>query len=214
MTKSFLYRSFLGLVLFVSCQVFAADTVMVKGLFNNAALLIIDGQQVMLKKGKTKSGVTLIDANSREAVLEINGQRQRVGLSKQVGGSYQKVNKRVVRIASQEGGHHIAAGEINGRKVEFVVDTGATLIALNNSTAKRLGIDINSGKKGYTNTANGIKEVRLMNLHKVTLGSITHYNVPASVSLDDSLPVILLGNSFLSRNNMRIENGVLILESK
>ena len=119
-----------------------------------------------------------------------------------------------VRIASQRGGHHWVRGEINGGQVNFMVDTGASMIALNLSTAKRLGIDYRKGEPGYVSTANGVKEVRLVNLAKVTVGQITHRNVAASIGLDNSLSVALLGNSFLSRNNMRTENGVLILESK
>ena len=209
--KCFRYGLLLSLL---SLSAFAADSVTVKGLFNNAALLTIDGQQVMLKQGKTKHGVTLIEANSREAVLEIKGKRHRVGLSKQVGGSYQQADKRTVRIASQGNGHHRVRGEINGHNVEFLVDTGASFISLNHSTAKRLGIDYKNGQRGFSRTANGVKEIRKVKLDRVTVGSITHYNVDASVSLNDALPVILLGNSFLSRTNMRIENGVLILESR
>lgn len=192
----------------------SADTVMVKGLFTNAALLVIDGEQVLLKKGGSQSGVTLIEASSRDVLLEINGQRQRVGLSRQVGGHYQPTQKRRVRIASQDGGHHRVRGEVNGHRVDFVVDTGATVIALNYSTAKRIGIDLTRGARGYSSTANGVKEIRLVTLDKVSIGAITQYNVQASVSLDDALPVALLGNSFLSRTNLRTENGVLVLETK
>lgn len=205
------------LFLFVSLwslSIWAADSVTVKGLFKNAALLIIDGEQVLLKKGKTKNGVKLVEATSREAVLEINGQRQRVGLSKQVGGSYKSSEKKTVRISSQRGGHHWVRGEVNGRAVDFVVDTGASLISFNLSTAKRLGIDYANGQRGYVSTANGVTETRVVNLNKVTVGEIVLYNVQASVSLNDALPVTLLGNSFLSRINMRIENGVMIMESQ
>ena len=214
MSISMLKKWLFSVLVLLASLSWGADAVMVKGLFNNAALLIVDGEQVLIKKGQSKYGVTLIEATSRDAILEINGQRQRVGLSKQVGGRYQKAAKRTVRIASQRGGHHWVRGEINGGQVNFMVDTGASTIALNLSTAKRLGIDYRKGEPGYVSTANGVKEVRLVNLAKVTVGQITHHNVAASIGLDNSLSVALLGNSFLSRNNMRTENGVLILESK
>ena len=204
----------LCLLLPLSTFVWSANSITVKGLFKNAALLVIDGQQVLLKEGKTKHGVTLIEATSRDALLEVDGRRQRVGLSKQVGGNYQEPTVKTVRIASQRGGHHWARGSINGHSVDFLVDTGASVIAMNLSTAKRLGIDYQKGKPSYVNTANGIAEARLVTLHKVTVGGITQYNVEASVSLNDALQVVLLGNSFLSRTNMRTENGVLILESR
>jgi aspartyl protease family protein len=192
----------------------AADSVLVKGLFNNAALLIVDGKRMMIKKGQTKRGITLIEANTKGALVEMNGERHRMSLSQQVGGSYQTARKRVVRIAAKEGGHHWIRGKINGRSVDFVVDTGASLVSLNYSTAKRLGVDIDKGDRAHSSTANGVKEVRIVTLPAITIGEITHHNVKASVGLDDALPIALLGNSFLSRTNMRIENGVLVLESK
>jgi len=191
-----------------------SQSIVVKGLFKNAALLLVDGEQVLIKVGKVKKGIKLIKANSKDALLEINGRRQQLGLSKQVGGSYQEAKSRVVRIASRQGGHHWVRGQINGRNIDFIVDTGASVIAMNLSTAKRLGIDYENGQPGYINTANGVTEIRVVNLAKVTVGSITHYNVQASVSLNDALGVTLLGNSFLSRTNMKTENGVLILEAR
>lgn len=191
-----------------------SQLIVVKGLFKNAVLLQVDSEQVLIKTGKTKKGIKLIEATSKDALLEINGRQQRVGLSKQVGGQYQVAESKVVRIARKQGGHHWVRGQINGRNVDFVVDTGASVIAMNLSTAKRLGIDYEQGQPGYSSTANGVKEIRIVTLHKVTVGEITQYNVRASVSLNDALPVTLLGNSFLSRTDMRTEKGVLILETK
>lgn len=203
--------------IFLSCLstlVLSANSVTVKGLFGGAALLIIDGEQVLLKKGKEKFGVKLIDASSKDAVLEINGKRQRVGLSKQVGGQYQTARTKTVRLASGRGGHHWVRGQVNGRSIEFLVDTGASLIAMNISTARRLGIDYEKGAPSRIQTANGTVETRIVNLSKVTIGEITHYNISASVSLNNALTVTLLGNSFLSRVNLRTENGILIMEAK
>ncbi len=205
---------FLSIILFSSLS-YSVDSVHVKGLFNKkAAVLIIDGEQVLLKIGRTKLGVTLIEATSRDAILMIDGKRQRVALSQQIGGSYKKPAVTEVRIQSQQGGHHWVQGQINGGSVRFVVDTGATTIAMNLSTARRLGIDYAAGEKAAVSTANGVKEARVVNLNKVTVGSITQYNVLATVSLDDALPVVLLGNSFLSGVDLRTENGVLILKAR
>ncbi len=197
-----------------SAIVFSANSITVKGLFGGAALLIIDGEQVLLKKGKEKFGVKLISATSKDALLEINGQRQRVGLSKQIGGQYRAPDKTIVRLTSQRGGHYWTRGQVNGRGVDFLVDTGASLIAMNISTARRLGIDYEKGERSGISTANGVVETRLVTLNKVTIGGITQYNVAASVSLNDALPVTLLGNSFLSRVNLRTDDGVLVMEAK
>lgn len=192
----------------------AADNISVKGLFKNTIVLVIDGRQVLIKKGETKDGVTLIESSSQQAVIDVQGKRQTVTLSSQVGGSYSAPSKSVLRIASQDGGHHWVRGQINGRSVNFVVDTGASVISMNLSTARRLGIDYENGRPSSSVTANGRKETRTVLLDRVTIGPITQYQVLASVHLDDALPVVLLGNSFLSKLNMRIEEGVMILESR
>jgi aspartyl protease family protein len=195
------------------CFQVSAKTVTVKGLFSGAAILVIDGEQVLLKKGKSKYGVTLVEATSRDAILDINGKRQQVVISKQVGGDYETPTVKTVRIASRQGGHHWVQGRINDYAVDFIVDTGASLVSMNAVTAKRLGINYEKGEPGYMSTANGVTEVSRVILSEVTIGSITHYNIEASVGLDNSLPVTLLGNSFLSKVKMRVENGVMILES-
>jgi aspartyl protease family protein len=205
------------LLAFIMCfsgSALSANSVTVKGLFSGAALLIIDGEQVLLKKGKEKFGVKLIAATSKEAVLEIDGKRQRLGLSKQVGGQYKKAKSQIVRVTSKRGGHYWVRGQINGRGVEFLVDTGASLIAMNLSTAKRLSIDYEAGTPSRIQTANGIVETRVVNLKKVTVGEITYYNIAASVSLNNALAVTLLGNSFLSKVNLSTDNGILIMEAK
>ena len=201
-------------LLLLSAQSLAANNMTVKGLFKNTIVLTVDGQQLLIKKGQTKEGITLIQSNSRQAVIEVGGQRQTVTLSSRVGGSYQAPSKRVVRIASQQGGHHWVRGQVNGRSVDFVVDTGASVISMNLSTAKRLGIDYQKGKPARASTANGVIEVRSVLLEKVTVGSIIQNQVAATVHMDDSLPVVLLGNSFLSNVDMRTEDGVLVLEAR
>lgn len=174
---------------------------------------MINGKETVVKVGKTKSGVTLIDIKNSVALLEVNGQRQQVSLSKQISGSYKKPLSRIVRIPSQEGGHYWVKGEMNGFSVDFIVDTGATMISMNLSTAKRLGINYEAGKGIRLSTANGITKAWLVEIKKVTVGKITKYNIAATVSSDDALPAVLLGNSFLNGLDISIENGVLILES-
>jgi aspartyl protease family protein len=117
-------------------------------------------------------------------------------------------------VASKRGGHHWVRGQINGRGVEFLVDTGASLVTMNLATAKRLNIDYEKGTPSRIQTANGLVENRVVNLNKVTIGEITHYNIAASVSLDNALTATLLGNSFLSKINLSTDNGILIMEAK
>lgn len=199
----------------LSLSVNAIDRIELKGLFGKkAALLDVDGRAVTVKLGVPKAGVTLLAVKGKSVVLDVQGQRQQLSLSKQTTGSYKKPNTKIVRIASGKGGHYWVTGKVNIHSVDFVVDTGATSISMNASTAKRLGLNNVKGERIQLSTANGIKEARLVKLKKVTIGQITQYNVQATIAYDDALPFVLLGNSFLSGVNWRKENGVLILESK
>ena len=196
----------------LSRQAYGGPSIQLKGVFGKkGAVLVIDGQQSVVKVGAVEQGVRLLSVNKQTVVIDNNGQRQTISLSTQVGGSYKKPTKKEVRIASQEGGHYWVQGEINGGTVRFVVDTGATTISLNLSTARRLGLDYKKGTPIRVSTANGVAQASRINLDRVTIGAITQYQVAATVMMDDSLPVILLGNSFLSGVDMRTDNGVLVL---
>jgi aspartyl protease family protein len=195
---------------------YAANKVMLVALDKNSAILIIDGNEVTLKEGQSIYDVKLIEATHYDTLLEVNGLRQRLRISSQiqVGASYQRSTKKKVRIASQQDGHHWVAGQINGRSVNFIVDTGATIIAMNQSTAKRLRINYKQGKTEFSHTANGKIKTKIVMLNRVSVGGITQDDVLASILPDESLSVVLLGNSFLNRVNMKIDNGVMILEQR
>jgi aspartyl protease family protein len=191
----------------------AAETIVLKGLFGKkSALVTIDGDDYVLKMGKQKKGITLLAIEGQEAIISVNDQKQRLGLSKQVALNYKKPTKKIVRLSSQKGGHYWAAAQINGRTIDVVIDTGATTISMGASIAKHLGIHYENGRRVQMSTANGITQGRVVTLKKVSIGEITQYNVMATVSINDGLSVVLLGNSFLSGVDMRTENGVLILE--
>ncbi len=201
--------------LFLSMAAMAEEPIQLKGLFGNqAAVILLGDREKVLKMGEEVSGIRLLEIIDRDAVISVEGKLQRISLSKQVGGTYKKPLINSVRVSSKEGGHYWVEGQINGSGVKFIVDTGATMISMNLSTAKRLRLDYESGQPVNLVTANGTSEARLVTLDKVTVGQITQYNIQATVSLDDALPAILLGNSFLSNLNVQIENGVLIMESK
>jgi aspartyl protease family protein len=209
------YFFLIGMVFSVSLPAYAVDYIELKGLFGKkAALVDVDGKEITLKLGVPKAGVTLLEVKGKGVILDVQGQRRQFSLSKQTTGSYKKPATKIVRIASGKGGHYWVTGKVNIHSVDFVVDTGATTISMNASTAKRLGLDYSSGEPIRLSTANGLKDARLVKLNKVTIGQITQYNVKATIAYDDALPFVLLGNSFLQGVNWRKENGVLILESK
>jgi len=195
-----------------SCQ--AIDAVItVHGLFRDKAVLKIDGKRRLLTTGETSpEGIRLVRASSKEAVLEIDGKQAVYTLGDHIGGKRAAApNKPEARLWSNERGMFTSVGTINGYPVSFLVDTGATTVALNSLAARRLGVDYKSlGQKTGIQTASGAEMAYRVKLTSVGLGDITLYNVDAVV-LEGSSPLTpLLGMSFLG--NLEIENrGTMML---
>jgi aspartyl protease family protein len=122
-------------------------------------------------------------------------------------------NTRSIALSRGTGGHFWVDARIDGRRLEMVVDTGATQIALRASDAARLGL--HPAARDYVvkvATANGVTRAALVQLRAVELGDIVVRDVPALVHPDESLAVNLLGMSFLSRLRWTHERGKLVLE--
>jgi aspartyl protease family protein len=121
---------------------------------------------------------------------------------------------RTVTVQSSRGGHFQVEGSVDGRRIDFMVDTGATLVALRERDAGRLGIFPRPRDyTGRTSTANGVIAVAPVRLPSLEINGIRVYDVPAVVIPDDSLGVNLLGMSFLSRvRRFEMANGRLVME--
>ena len=206
------------LVVLLSTAVGAAavSKITVVGLFKDTAIVVIDGTRRLLRMGDTSpEGVTLVSATSSEAVLEIDGEQKRYGLGGQIGGSYARSEQPKVRIWPTPNHMYLVTGSINGFPVDFIVDTGATLVSLSGREARRLGIDYRVvGTPGHSSTASGIEKIYLVKLDKVRVGDIELRNVQGAVHDGDFPPSTLLGMSFLGRLTMRQEGQILELEKK
>ena len=209
-------NSLLVVALSLTNTVAAVEKVTVVGLFKDTAIVVIDGTRRLLRSGDTSpEGVSLISATSEEAVLEIDGKRQRYSLGSQISGSYAKPSQVKVRIWPTPNNMYVVLGSINGYPVKFVVDTGATLVSMSGREAKRLGIDYRvTGRRGQSSTASGIAEIFTVTLDRVKVGDIELRNVRGAVHDGDFPPATLLGMSFLSRLNMRQDGQALELELK
>jgi len=193
----------------------AIEKITVVGLFTDKAIVKIDGKQRLLKKGEpSPEGVTLISANSRKVVLEIDGKQDTYTLGTHIGTNYSEPSaETTVTIAPDSMGMYEVNGSINGFQVRFVVDTGATLIAMNSDHARRIGINYKlDGVESVTETASGYAKSYLVKLDKVRVGDIELHDVPGSVQEGDFPTVILLGNSFLSKVNMTRDGRILQLK--
>ena len=194
--------------------VFATD-IMVLGLFKNKAIVKIDGKQRTLKKGKkSPEGVTLIFADSDVATLEVDGKQSDFKLGHHVRTNFKKKRFAEAKIMPVNG-MYSTTGFINGHPVSFLVDTGATWIAMNVHQARSLGINFRYiGKRGAVSTANGIVPVYKVVLDKVKVGEIELTNVAAGVLEGNSPSQVLLGNSFLNRVEMQRQGQVMLLKQK
>jgi aspartyl protease family protein len=115
-----------------------------------------------------------------------------------------------VVLGADPAGHFFTEGMINGTPVRFVVDTGATLIALPGRDADRLGIDYRKGTRGTVSTANGPATVYQVKFDRVKLGGIELTSVDGVV-IEQGLDIALLGMSFLNRVDMRREGQTMTL---
>lgn len=192
----------------------AAD-ILVLGLFKDMAILRVDDKQYKLRTGEASpEGIKLIAADSEQAVLEINGQRETYSLGSHISSSFTAPEKSGAIIRPINGMYQVS-GFINRQPVNFLVDTGASSIAMNANQARKLGINFRyEGEEGYSSTASGYAKIYKLKLDSVQVGDIVVNNVEAAV-LEGNFPTTaLLGMSFLNRVNMKREGQLLMLEKK
>ena len=208
-------------LLFVCCLLNAAalagPSVRVLALFPDKAMLEIDGQRKVLAAGKTgPAGVRLISASPNEAVVEIDGNSQTLRLGSAVAASYRPKQRREVRILkdNRTAGYFVD-GLINGQPVRFLVDTGATSVAMSERHAARLGIRHRvDGIRVGVGTASGNAVAHRVNLKSVSIAGLRVADVAAVVIDGDSPRDILLGMNVLSQFEMDQRENLLILRTK
>jgi aspartyl protease family protein len=209
-------RNLLATAFLLAATAAGAQTVLLQGTLGNKALLIVDGSAPKaVAAGESHKDVKVLSVAGDQATLEIGGKRQtlRVGdAPAHVGGAVAPAGNKIV-LSADTGGHFMAQGRINGKAVQFMVDTGATNIAMSETEATRLGIDYKKGRLGRAGTANGTVIVYGVRLASVRIGEVEIYDVEAAV-VPAAMPYILLGNSFLSRFQMRRDNDMMVLERR
>jgi aspartyl protease family protein len=191
-----------------------AQTVSMGGSLGNNALLVIDGKPRNVAVGATVEGVRLVSVSGTDAVVDVKGKRLTLRLGDaqvNLGGRMSEGGGRQIVLSAESGGHFYSSGNINGKAVRFLVDTGATNVAIGQDDADRIGLDYKNGQRGYVRTANGVVTAYRTNLTSVRVGDVMVYNVEATV-LPGQMGHVLLGNSFLSRFQMRRDNDQMTLE--
>jgi aspartyl protease family protein len=195
-----------------------AESVALQGMMGSKALLIVGGSvPKAVGAGETFQGVKVLSTAGDQAVVEIEGKRHTLRVGEAPGsfggnGGAAAHGSRIVMTADS-GGHFLTQGAINGQAVNFMVDTGATSVAMGVQEAQRIGLNYKTGTLGYGSTANGTVTVYHLKLASVRIGDVEIYNVDASV-LPGGMPYVLLGNSFLSRFQMKRDNDQMVLERR
>jgi len=194
-----------------------AQSVALSGMLGGKALVIVDGgAPKTVAAGETYKGVKIVSTQGDHATVEIAGKQHvlRVGDAPSSVGATSGIaggegGKRMVLTAS-DGGHFFTQGQINGRAVQFMVDTGATGVGLSSVDADRIGLNYKSGQALRISTANGVIRGWRVKLGSVRIGDVVVHEVDASVS-EGQMPYVLLGNSFLSRFQMTRTNDQMVL---
>jgi len=193
----------------------AVSPVEAVALFKDRAVVRTLQGEEMLKVGETsKSGVTLLAATPVGATVRYRDEVYDLDLSTRVAGSFVKPKEDVVRISRDDLGQYRMRGAIHDQPVNFLVDTGASVVAMSEVHASMLGLDYQAGQKGYVQTAQGNANAYFVMLDKVSLGNITQHKVRATV-IEGTYPVdVLLGMSFLNGVKLQDNAGVLTLTAR
>ncbi len=194
-----------------------AQSVALAGMLGNKALLVVNGTAPKtVASGETHEGVKVISTSGDQAVVEQNGKRNtlRIGEAPVNVGASKSGGKgnRIVLVAGT-GGHFMTAGQINGKAVQFMVDTGATSVAMGAQDAERTGINFKAGQPVMMSTANGSVQGYRIKLDSVRVGDVEVFGVDAVVT-PQPMPYMLLGNSFLTRFQMLRENDQMTLTKR
>lgn len=191
-----------------------AASVSVVGLFKDKAIVSIDGGKPRtLSIGQIMQGVKLISADSSGANFEVDGKRRALGMGQSFAGSAQTDQRASVSLTADVRGHFTAAGSINSYPVSFLVDTGATSIAINAADARRIGLDYKATQAGAVNTAAGVVPAWRVTFNTVKLGGIVLNQVDGMV-VESGLSTPLLGMSFLNRMEMKRDGQTMTLTQR
>lgn len=213
-------QALLAVVLGSAAAMAQAQSVALSGVSGSKALVVIDGAAPrFMAAGQTHQGVRLVSLQGDSAVFAIAGKQHTLRLGEapvsfgRAGAAAEASGAQRVVITADGRGHFLPQGQINGRAVQFLVDTGASQIAIGESEAKRLNLPYERGERVGVQTANGQAIGYRLTLDSVRVGEVQVHAVQAIV-IPQPMPFVLLGNSFLNRFQMQRTNDQLTLERR
>jgi aspartyl protease family protein len=213
-------RSTFALAFFIAVLCFApswahAQSVGIAGMLGSKALLVVDAHPPRaLAAGDEFQGVKVLSVDKDEATVEVQGKRQllRLGEAPVSVGGRGGSGRRVVLMADSRG-HFVNSGTINGRVMQYMVDTGASTVAIGRNDADRMGLNYQKGQPVRMSTANGVAQGWRMKLDSVRIGDVEVFGVEAIIT-PQPMPYVLLGNSFLTEFQMTRINDQMVLEKR
>lgn len=190
----------------------AAQQLDVVGLSQGRAVIVDEkGRPKVYRDGDVlPNGARLVRATPEGALVELDGKRSMLKMGTHVSTATPASSSGRVILNADARGHFETVGTINGTSVKFLVDTGASMVSMGLSDARRIGINYMQGEPGYSNTANGVIRVYRVKLDAVRIGDITLNGVDGSVQ-EGNMPFVLLGMSFLNRLEMNRRGDTLTL---
>lgn len=193
----------------------ASRSVSFSGSMGERALLVVDGTPHTLAPGTTWQGVKLIGMNNGEAQVDVDGKRLqlRLGVPVNLSAAARAGAGTQIVMTAGSGGHFTAMGSINGKVVDFLVDTGATSVSMSQSQADRLGLNYRTGQRGVSQTANGVIPINFVRLDSIRIGDVEVFDIEATV-IPAQMNFVLLGNSFLTHFQMKRQNDTLTLDKR
>jgi len=187
----------------------------VQALMPGMVVLMIDGSRATLKTGDKSQGVKLISSTTKTAVLEINGEKKNYQLGTAISTNFTPRELITERVVFDDHGMFRSYGSINGQSVSFLIDTGATTVAMSAKEARKLGIQYRiEGTPTTARTASGIAEAWSVQLKSVRLGKLLEHNVRGLVIDGNHPSQVLLGMTFLNRMKVEKEGNIMKITRK
>ena len=191
-----------------------AQSVALAGVLGSKALLVVDANAPRaVGAGDEYKGVKVIAVSKDDATIEVKGARRVVRLGEAPVSVGARTGGRRVTLMADSRGHFMNSGTINGQVMQYMVDTGASTVAIGRPDADRMGLKYQSGQPVRVNTANGVAQGWRMKLDSVRVGDIEVFGVEAIIT-SQPMPYVLLGNSFLSEFQMTRINDQMVLEKR
>ncbi|MBI1905113.1 MAG: TIGR02281 family clan AA aspartic protease [Rhodocyclales bacterium] len=198
----------------VPLTAWAADVALI-GVFGSKAVLSIDGGPPRtIKVGqKTPEGVKLVELSDQAAVIDVGSGAQRIALGAAAVRVGSAASGAEATLTADARGHFYGNASINGQSMRFLVDTGATMVSMGASEARRAGLNPSDGTQVHVQTANGVARAWHLRLDTIMIEGIKMHGVDALVH-EGELPIVLLGMSFLNRVDMKREGGRMVLRKR